>query len=1078
MAKKVLGLDIGVTSVGWAIIDVDENEIIDKGVRIFPERSAQENVKRREKRGSRRLKRRRQQRLIDMKELLKKHGVIDEKFVPLKNPYEIRCKGLTEKLANDELATAILHITKRRGSSFDSIDDIEEEDEKTSSDVVDQIEVVKAPELKSTKKILDYNEKMLINKNTNYICLIQKKRLEESGSVRGSLNNFKTSEYIKEIEKILSNQGLSQDFNKKVINLIKRKRAYFEGPGSEKSPTPYGRWYYEQGEIKYVDLIEKMRGTCSLFPLEKRAPKDSYTACLFNILNDLNNLKINQEKITQEQKEQVIELMKKEKGDFTVKKLCKFLNVEETFISGFREDKNKKNLISQFTGYKKIRNVVNNEGFNKIIFENEDYVDKIVEILTVKRGIDERKNELKKINPEVFSEAVADALAQITGCKEYHSLSFKAMKKMIPDLLATTDNQMQLITKYGIQKQNIGVFKGKNEIVLDQKAIISPVALRAQNEAIKIINAIRSIHGELDTIVIEMARDKNSAEEKKRINEQQKRGEELNKQALELAEGKPLTGSLALKLRLYKEQDHRCIYTGKEIDKDLLMTDPFAYEIDHIIPISISLDDSFNNKVLTTSKINSDKTNMTPFKFFSSGKIQGVSFGEFTSRVINLEKRGLISKNKLRNLLFAEDIDKQSVRAEFINRNLVDTRYATRVILNTLTNYFRANEIDTKVHAINGRITDNIRNRAGLKKCRDFFYHHIVDAIIVAAVKKHKYFSKLLNLYESSDGIIYDNETGEIITSENQKDFFDEKLFSFLSKIRRINDLTNYDETIKISHKIDKKFNRQFTDETIYSTRLIDGVDYLVARFKDIYGEDGIKLAKMIKKDEENKILMKRNDPETFELIKQIVLKTDYTEKENPFALYKEQHGEIRKKAKNGKGPVIKSVKYLKEKLGNHHPITHKYQSVRPGNKVVLLQVSPYRTDFYVSPSGLYRFVTIRYANVKMSNKEGTIDLVEYEQMKQLKKIDDTYQFCFSLHRNETIKITKKGENPHTYRFVGTNSDKLNRIEVKELYCNVLKEERQIILTIGKEICLLEKFSCDILGNMKKIESEVLKLKI
>lgn len=35
MGKKVLGLDIGVTSVGWAIIDVDENEIVDKGVRIF-----------------------------------------------------------------------------------------------------------------------------------------------------------------------------------------------------------------------------------------------------------------------------------------------------------------------------------------------------------------------------------------------------------------------------------------------------------------------------------------------------------------------------------------------------------------------------------------------------------------------------------------------------------------------------------------------------------------------------------------------------------------------------------------------------------------------------------------------------------------------------------------------------------------------------------------------------------------------------------------------------------------------------------------------------------------------------------
>ncbi|MDD4157303.1 MAG: type II CRISPR RNA-guided endonuclease Cas9 [Candidatus Cloacimonetes bacterium] len=1077
MGKKVLGLDIGVTSVGWAIIDVDENEIVDKGVRIFPERSAQDNIKRREKRGSRRSKRRRQQRLIDMKELLKEHGIIDGEFILLKDPYEIRCKGLEERLTNEELATAILHISKRRGSSFDNIDDIDEEDEKNDSNIDKPIAEDKITELKSTKKILDYNEKMLINKDTNYICLIQRKRLEESGSVRGSLNNFKTSEYVKEITKILSNQVLAQEFKEKVIDLIKRKRAYFEGPGSEKSPTPYGRWYYEKGEIKYIDLIERMRGNCSLFPLEKRAPKDSYTACLFNILNDLNNLKINQEKITQEQKEQIIELMKKEKGDFTIKKLCKFLDVEETFISGFRQDKSNKNLISQFTGYKKIRNVVINKELNKLVYENEEYVDKIIEILAVKRGIDERKIELKKIDKTIFSEEVADALAHISGCKEYHSLSFKAMRTMIPDLLATTDNQMQLITKYGIQKENLNIYKEKNDIMLDQKAVISPVALRAQNEAIKIINTIRRIYGELDTIVIEMARDKNSADEKKRINESQKRGEELNKQALELAEGKPLTGSLALKLRLYKEQDHRCIYSGREIDKDLLINDPFAYEIDHIIPISISLDDSFNNKVLTTSSVNNDKSNMTPFKFFSSGKIQETNFNEFASRVINLEKRGLISKNKLRNLLFAEDIDKQSVRAEFINRNLVDTRYATKVILNTLSNYFHANGIETKVHTINGKITDNIRNRAGLKKCRDYFYHHIVDAIIVAAVKKHKYFSKLLDLYETSDGIIYDDETGEVITSENQKDFFDDKLFSFLSRIKNINDLTNYNENIKISHKIDKKFNRQFTDETIYSTRLVDGVDHLVARYKDIYSNEGIKLAQMIKDGKDDAILMKKHDPESFALIKKIILETSYTDKENPFAIYKEQHGEIRKKAKDGKGPIIKSVKYLKEKLGNHRSITHKYQSVKSDKKIVLLQISPYRTDFYKSPVGLYKFVTVRYIDVSLHEKNGIIDMNEYEKLKQDKKIDGSYKFCFSVHHNEYIKITKKDEEPHIYRFVGTNNDKKNTIEVKELFCNVLKEKKQIIIVIGKKICLLEKFSCDILGNIKKIESEVLKLK-
>ena len=194
--------------------------------------------------------------------------------------------------------------------------------------------------------------------------------------------------------------------------------------------------------------------------------------------------------------------------------------------------------------------------------------------------------------------------------------------------------------------------------------------------------------------------------------------------------------------------------------------------------------------------------------------------------------------------------------------------------------------------------------------------------------------------------------------------------------------------------------------------------------------------------------------------------------------MYKEQYGEIRKKAKDGKGPVIKSVKYLKEELGNHHSITHKYPSVKPGNKVVLLQISPYRTDFYISPDGLYKFVTLRYIHVNQYENKGLINVDEYENMKKEKKIDNNYQFCFSLHYNEFVKITKANEKPHLYRFVGTNNNSKNVIEVKELYCNILKEKKQIMLTIGKNICLLEKFACDVLGNIKKIESEVLKLKI
>ncbi len=61
--KKVLGLDIGISSVGWGIINQETGEIIDAGVRLFEEATRNANEERRDFRGMRRIKRRRNHRL-------------------------------------------------------------------------------------------------------------------------------------------------------------------------------------------------------------------------------------------------------------------------------------------------------------------------------------------------------------------------------------------------------------------------------------------------------------------------------------------------------------------------------------------------------------------------------------------------------------------------------------------------------------------------------------------------------------------------------------------------------------------------------------------------------------------------------------------------------------------------------------------------------------------------------------------------------------------------------------------------------------------------------------------------------
>lgn len=1070
MAKLVLGLDIGITSVGWGLVDIDNNDIIKKGVRLFPEGTAADNLKRRTKRGSRRLKRRRQQRIIDLKNLLQEHKIITDDFKPLSNPYEIRVKGLKQQLTNEELATAFLHIVKRRGSILDVVEDNSE----------------KEKENESTKAVLSQNSRLLREKGY-HICELQLERLKSGESVRGTNNNFKTEEYLKEAKAILNNQSISEELKEEIINLIQRKREYYEGPGSEKSPTPYGRWFYnENGEIKYMSMIDKMRGKCSIFKDEPCAPKMSYKADLFNLLNDLNNLNVDGEEITKEQKLEIIEEYINKKGQIKPDALSKYLGVPEELITGFRIDKNEKPLLTEFKGYKKLLSVVNNKKnpLNKKILENKDTVDKIIEILTRVKGVEDRIEEIKKIDSNLFDDETAKVIANISGITGYHSISFKAMDMIIPEMLETNDNQMQVLSRIGmINKEAKETFKGLKNIPFDDSVILSPVAKRAQNEALKIINAIRKRYGELDSIVIETARDKNSLEERKRIQDEQKRGKQLNDKCEDLARGVRLNGKLRQKLRLYMEQDAICLYSGKPIDLYRLLHDPEAYEIDHIIPISISMDDSMNNKVLVLRDFNHKKGNMTPFKFFASGQATGWTYNEFKTYCLSLRKNNHLNRKKLNNLLFEEDINKHSVREKFVERNLVDTRYASRVILNTLTNYFSANNINTKVHTVRGAITGVFRKKAGLVKNRDYFYHHIVDALIIAGIKKQGYLNKLLVNYQ--DNVNFDPETGEVLEVIDDAEFFDRDYLKYISQLKEINECIVYDEEIKISHKVDKKPNRQFTDETIYGVRKRDdGLNWRIGRYKDIYGVDGEKLYKDILEGRDDKILMSKVDPKTYGLLKSIAINTTLDKEKgekNPFAKYKEEHGYIRKVSKNNKGPIVKSVKYYHERLGNHVDITHKYIQNPKDTRVVLLQVSPYRTDFYRAADGTYKFVTIRYANLSKDKDGFYIEKGWYEEELAKKEIDDNFEFVFSLNRNEYIEIQKQEKDfreTKLFRFVATNNDDKNVIEVKPLHCHKDKNKAQIMITIGRKIIGLRKFHVDVLGNIYETKKEKLRFRI
>lgn len=129
-----IGLDIGIASVGWAVLENDSHDepfrIIDLGVRIFdaPDNSGELlSAKRREARSTRRRTRRRGHRLERIKKLFETEGLIDiEEFetrykkAGLPDVYRLRYEGLDRVLTDDELAQVLLHIAKHRGFKSNS----------------------------------------------------------------------------------------------------------------------------------------------------------------------------------------------------------------------------------------------------------------------------------------------------------------------------------------------------------------------------------------------------------------------------------------------------------------------------------------------------------------------------------------------------------------------------------------------------------------------------------------------------------------------------------------------------------------------------------------------------------------------------------------------------------------------------------------------------------------------------------------------------------------------------------------------------------------------------------------------
>lgn len=1057
--SKILGLDIGISSVGWGIIDQTTGEIIDAGVRLFEEATRNANEDRRGFRGSRRIKRRRAHRLERAKQLFEAYQ-LPLTGIGKVDPYKARYRAIFETVTKEELVAGLFHLVKKRGTVLDSPED----DNSNGNEL-------------STKKQLAVNKRLLEQK---YICEIQLERIaNKHEKMRNHENRFRTEDYVKEAKAILSKQRqvfpeITDEFIKHLIQLIEKRREYFEGPGSKKSPTPYGSYSIDKnGHLIYISMIDKMRGKCTYFPEEPRMAKMSFTADLFNLLSgDLNKLQINGEYLTYDDKKHLVEQFIKKKKKITLPRILKYKGAStDADVSGYRKDLKTDNpTFTEFKGYDELFTIVENYKLPKEILDDITLIDKVVEILTAEKSYKQREEKLQGLftnYDEQTRKSIVDALKESTKFTGYHSLSKKVIELALDDLWHTNKNQIQIFAELGLEQKRLSSLKKTKNITFDDEAILSTVAKRAHREAIKIVNAVREKYGELSAIVIETAREKNSDEKRKQYSDFQRKIGKHEKEMAKLLGVKKLSElrlspKQNLALKLWESQDGKCIYSGKSISINDIVTNPFLFEIDHILPISLSFDDSQANKVLCYQGENQNKGQKTPFQYFYSGKASR-TFDQFKVEVLNLFKSKRITSKKKDYLLELRAIQQnEELQKEFINRNLVDTQYAMRSFSMNLRSFFKTHEMDTKVLSIRGSFTAALRRRARLNKDRDGGYaHHAIDALIVAAIGRMPVFEFFKEFNMNEEGVVFNKETGEIMEEEQ---FFNHKFLTFLRNLK------NYESKIKYSHKVDRKVNRAMSDQTIYGTQQRNGDIYLIDRkdrSSNIYELDKKKIDSLLNQINKHpdSFLIAQHNPELFAQIQNII--KEYSSFKNPFKAYYDENGYI---LKDGKVPV-KRLRYVGDKLGVHMDITDK-KNPNSNNKIVKLSIKSIRVDFYKNNEGKYKYLGVPYHWFKQEgNNKYVLNMDKYEEemKKEYKKIDTSYEFQLSLYKNDLFSYYKNGE--YFIRvFRGDNNPRQNKIEVD--YVHKKKEEQKEGFLAPSTLSNIVKYNVDVLGNTYKIEKE------
>ena len=739
----VLGLDPGIASCGFCLLDMTNHKILEMGSHLF--KAPQEDkaktkvslaVTRRNARSARRNTARTAARLKHCMELLVAAGLLPEDadktwFQTRKGDkpvLKLRAGGLDRLLTDREFAQVLYSLCGRRGYIPHGEGRLGETDDTEGRKVLDAIKKNQAAMAAGSYRTVG-------------------EMLNAQGRSRNRGGDYALCVYNSQI----------QD---EVKALFASQRARGNAAATEALVDDYlACLTWEKKSLEHDARVYELVGECSYFPDEKRAASADVSSELCRAYERLGHIVIvhedgSEQTLTANQIDGYLKILFSTapiKGNkdckVTYGAIRKNLDISgKSVFKGIAQDKEKDEVFAP-KAWRCLRRVLPEELLARM-FENRQLGDAICEALTFassEASLIERLSDLDLTDDE--REAVLGVPFTGKLFKGYGSRSLKALGLLLgafeePEIRILTDAERATglldlrQSDRGVRGQYLPPYNSYDETCRN------PVVLRAMGRMRHIVNAIIRIHGVPDEIHIELGRElKMSNKEKSLVDKRNRENAAANKKWAEKAAGilgctpEEVSGRVIRKLILREEQGEKDLYTGQPIDLERLVRDDRYCEIDHILPYSRTCDDSRTNKVLVLSKSNQDKRERTPYEWMTSGEAGAPSWDEYHARIMATVKNPRKRANYLNTDLGPE------AQAKFLARNLNDDRYMSVAVKNYLEDCLLFPEDGRKRHviAVAGGATGNLRWVWGLNfgdgnvKDRTDDRHHAVDAAIIAA---------------------------------------------------------------------------------------------------------------------------------------------------------------------------------------------------------------------------------------------------------------------------------------------------------------------------------------------------------